>query len=646
MTRTLRHASGVRGLFESERFLFGVTTIAAVALFITREGAFDLWWHLKAAQMILREASVPFRDPFSFTAYGRPWVYHSWLSGLVLFLFFRIGGVAALVLLRAVVMGASVMVMWLAARRRKVGAGLASVLAVASCFQLQSRALTRPFIFSFLFFAAFYLVIQQTFLTAQQRLDGHGDTERGEMWFLWGKGGRLLALAPLMLLWANMHAGFLSGMLLIGAFGVGELIGLAAASAGARFTQCLVRGPEGARFRALLVSGLFCAAASLITPYGPGALLYPFRLLSEVRLVRVVLEWQRTPWRADFLAFWMLLALSVLVLLRSVRTAARNGMLRDRVALYVSDVLMTGGFGLLAARSVRHVSWFLLVVAPVIGYHLRCGRRTAPSQEPGRVPGRLFYGYVACAFAAVLVFRHVGGVGEFGLGIEKKVLPVAACDYMEEKAVRGRFYNTYEWGGYLVMRFWPEQRVFIDGRCLVYGDEIIRQAMEVANGKEGWREILDRWGVNGLLLRYRKKGASQFFGSGEWHCVYWDDVAIVALREPLPERIQTFRLTNPAVFDDTLESAPIDSIVAELNRVMAMKGDSWTAFTFYARAMLRVWEERGDVEALKEALRAAEKATRIEGGRPETWRVLAECYRRNGSDQEADRALRKARSLE
>ena len=44
--------------------------------------------------------------------------------------------------------------------------------------------------------------------------------------------------------------------------------------------------------------------------------------------------------------------------------------------------------------------------------------------------------------------------------------PAGAADFLLAHHVAGPIFNTYEYGGYLIWRLWPEQRVFIDGRSL------------------------------------------------------------------------------------------------------------------------------------------------------------------------------------
>jgi len=653
-------ASRLRKIIQSDRAVFALTSLVVFLLFVSKLGAYDLWWHLRAGEQILRQGAVPRSDPFSFTAQGQPWTYHSWLSGVLLFCVYRLGGFAGLILLRALLIAASLMLAWEAARRRGVPAALASVLVLACAYQMRPRALTRPYLFSFVLFMAFYLIIQH----ALQRGDGEcepepeasGESPRPfleEHRLLWGRHGRLLLLPALTVLWANLHAGFISGLLILGAFGAGEMVGLALERDWRGYLHALLREPKGARFRALLVAGALCLAASLATPYGPGTLLYPFKLLFGVRLVKEIQEWQRIPLSTDYAIFWTILALCVVALVRSVHGAAKRDELRGRSADFATDVLLAGGFGALAVSAVRNVSWFVLLAPAVLGHHVaRVGASARPDRScRDRAPAGRLYLYIFCVLAALLVVRHVTNREVFGFGVMRDRFPVQACDWLEEKGIGGRFYNTYEWGGYLIWRFWPVQKVFVDGRSLLYGDRIIESTLRVADGKEGWQSILERWRIEMLIIRYRERDSEHFFQSGNWHCIYWDDVCIVAVSDEklgsLGGTVAPLALSNPAVFEQTVQNSSPQEILAELGRVLEERPGCWTAWTFRARCLLKLAEAEPENEGrlLPDALENAQKAVQINDGAYETWSVLEQCYRRAGRHQDADRAGRKARRL-
>ncbi len=643
----------IRKVVQDRRFLFGLTFLAAALTLLGPLVAYDLWWHLKAGALVLQERAVPTADPFSFTAAGRPWVYHSWLSGVILTLVWRAGDVAGLTLLRALLISGSLMIAWAAATRRGVQPGVASILVLAACVQLKPRALTRPYLFSYVLFALFFLILRPS---ARRTPVANGARAfAAEDSFLWGEGGHLLLLPILTVLWANLHAGFVSGLLLIGAFGAGEMVRLWAGRDRRPYPAMLFREKDGARFRALLVAGVLCLTAAAVTPYGPGTLIYPFRLMREVKLVARIQEWQPIAFSRSFGIFWSCLILGILIMARSLAFCVRGGRLRDAAGELVTDALLIGGFALLALRAVRHMEWFLLLAPSVFGYHLDASRWLGPGGEGARGEAHgqegSFYAWAACLLAVVCAARPFILSGRPSIGPSELALPVKACDFIERKGLSYRVYNSYEWGGYFIWRFWPRNRAFIDGRCLVYGDDIIRQAFDVEGGQTGWDDILDRWGIEMLLVRHRNNELTYLFVDDRWRCVYWDDVAIVGLREDLLAsrggEPAEFPLSNPVLFDADLEHLPAADILAEVETVLQRDPECWTALAYRARCLVKLAEERpGEREALlRAALQSARKAVRLQEGDRDPWRALADAAAAVGDERTAARARRKAEKL-
>ena len=50
-------------------------------------------------------------------------------------------------------------------------------------------------------------------------------------------------------------------------------------------------------------------------------------------------------------------------------------------------------------------------------------------------------------------------------------------------------------GGYLIHQWYPERRVFTDGRMNMYGNAIVDYHLQVANAWPRWAGILDRYGI-------------------------------------------------------------------------------------------------------------------------------------------------------
>ena len=208
----------------------------------------DLFWHLSAARWIVAHGVVPRADPFSFTAFGVPWIDFEWGTQLVWYAVDLLGGLWALWTLKAVLLAAAFWPVDGLLREKKVpGAARAGALGLWLAAMLAQTDLRADLVSAF-FFAALL-----------RRL------ERGRASFLFGFG--------LFVLWANLHAGFVLG------FGLYALAALAA-----RLER---RAPPPG----LAAEAVGAALGSMVNPYGAGLYGVLFSHASEPAVLSVM-EWQ------------------------------------------------------------------------------------------------------------------------------------------------------------------------------------------------------------------------------------------------------------------------------------------------------------------------------------------------------------------
>src|SRR5437867_4334228 len=67
----------------------------------------DTGWHIRAGEWILKNGSVPATDIFSFTKAGQPWFAWEWLSEVLMALIHRDFGLAGIVLVSLLLLGAT-----------------------------------------------------------------------------------------------------------------------------------------------------------------------------------------------------------------------------------------------------------------------------------------------------------------------------------------------------------------------------------------------------------------------------------------------------------------------------------------------------------------------------------------------------------
>jgi hypothetical protein len=127
-------------------------------------------------------------------------------------------------------------------------------------------------------------------------------------------------------------------------------------------------------------------------------------------------------------------------------------------------------------------------------------------------------------------------------------IPANAADFLLEHHIKGRIFNTYAQGGYLLWRLWPEQQVFLDGRALNEGVAADIQRIEMnaaadAGGKSS-EQLLKDYGIDVIVMdsfdpvagnAYYLPAALADPSQKEWKLVYQDIHDVIYMRNPPPD---------------------------------------------------------------------------------------------------------------
>ena len=153
---------------------------------------FDVWWHLRAARLIVESHAVPQVDVLTYTNAGRPWIDLYWFFQLVLGGLYKLGGASALVFMKAIGGALVVYLAWLS--RRRGGRQWPLLLVwLPALIVVSGRLCERPELFSLIYLAGYFAVLANA-----------------------SEKPRLLWLLPLVqVLWVNSHGFFVLGPIML-----------------------------------------------------------------------------------------------------------------------------------------------------------------------------------------------------------------------------------------------------------------------------------------------------------------------------------------------------------------------------------------------------------------------------------------------
>ena len=440
----------------------------------------DFWWHLRLGEDIL-DSGIPRSDTYSWTMRGEPFVAHEWLSEALIAAIQRTMGYwGNIVVFDAVAIGA-LAIMYALSLRLGVASRTASLLSLVAVGAMLPFVTVRPQAFTWLLFAAFVWLLSQ-------RPDRRN----------------LILMPALMALWANLHLGFLYGLVAVGLFVVASAVDR-------------LRGrPADLQYAGLLLG--LCTVASFANPHGPAILVYPLTYADDREALSMISEW-KSPLTLSLTLFpYFLVSLGLIATL--LRTWNRSSF---HAALVI--VFMLFSFG--AARNVPFVA---LLLVPVVGASLI--PKVASPHKATMMRARTalpLLAAVAVVTLLVAVSMSDGGFSRIG-GPDESDYPHGGAAYAQENLQDARMYNHYTWGGYLLHAA-PDVPVFIDGRSDFYGGDFIEDWATIARLEPGWQELIDSYGIDAVFVNRGSKLARELRQNSAWEEVFTGDTeAIFVLR--------------------------------------------------------------------------------------------------------------------
>jgi hypothetical protein len=440
-----------------------VAIALAAALMPTQN---DTFWQLRAGREMWRSREVLLHDTFSHTVYGAAWPNHEWLSQVILYAVYAIGGLPLVTLTAAAAVVCSWWIVW----RLTPGSARTRFVAIAAVVAFACGTWSpRPQVFSLLLLATTLALLR---------------TRR----YGW--------LPPLFLLWANLHGGV--------ALGAWLLIAALAAST--------LESPRSTP--RLLAACVGCALAACVTPLGWRYWIEIADSLGRIKHLGID-EWA-PPGIADsaLIGFWAMLAAFAALLCARGRALWSDDDARQRGHLTL--VALALALVPAALGAVRNVPPFLMAAVPAVVVLMRTTARTAalPHAAVERPLLNLAIATTAVVAATITV---VAAYAVPAVRLGWRPLPAESLAKLAE--CRGNLYNRYDEGGFLIW-FAPDRKVFLDGRQDPYPTSLIADQIR-AESTGDVASLLNRYDIRCAYMPTTALVTSRLLEDG-WIRLYRD----------------------------------------------------------------------------------------------------------------------------
>ncbi|MBZ5537175.1 MAG: hypothetical protein LAO31_14565 [Acidobacteriia bacterium] len=481
----------------------------------------DPGWHIRAGQHMLETHSIPHHDIFSFTMPHAWWVTYEWGTEVIFAALHNRFGLNGVVLFMVLVLAATYTLLYKLLRREGFPFTLSFPLLLFVILGSNFHWVARPHIVSYLFVVPCYYLLDRFTL---------GTIPVKRMW----------VLPLLMVFWVNLHAGFIAGVTLVLTFFFSAAL------------EYLFATPERRpvlRLKVLETGGVAftTVAASLLNPNGYKLYTYLYEYFKTVHKLNLFNE-QFSP-SFQWLIFHPFLAAVI---------APTLLLLYSRYRLRLEEALTLVVWIALGLISLRNIPVMLLICAPIYARLLRglgepLREWTSPAPQLKRGLERFFRRIelvvslerdfkrhllsVAVLLGLCWIVAHQGYLGRERVMdfryLKERGFPVDAIQYLKSHMPPGHVFNDSVTGGFLIYNFYPNIKVFIDGRLDMYGEEFARQFLkligqpEVGEGKDNWKKLFHQYQIQWVMIRPDAPLRHVVDADPDWERRYLDEECVI-----------------------------------------------------------------------------------------------------------------------
>ena len=431
-------------------FLISFASVYYIANAPLLLGHYDLGWHLAAGDLIRDQGHIPFGDPWSFTAGDRQWYNLSWLWDAIASVVFQYANFSGLVFF--VIACGAFIVGYLTSLCLSRGAST-----IAVCISVLSSCLLYP---AFAAYPNIYLAVSPNISTMLFSVIFYGECLKRTRWFF---------LPVMMVLWANLHGGFLLGFLIVGVF------------CGAALLK-----RDWGNFRIYSFVGVGCFIATFINPLGWHIYEGLTTVLGHFSQAYVT-EW--LPYSENIVMPGSLPGIAYILIFIALELFCRG-------SCPIESRLLSWLLLFLGLYQFRYMSFFFLFSTVPLALDL--DRLLRDRLDNSRVQNSLLAAGIVAACAVPLTYLRL----DPALGLPQ-MLSEPDVLYLQTHFPQARILNHWNYGGILIFRTRGAIPVFVDGRAATaYPDAVLRDYFKLAEleiDETAWDTVLEKYQIDAVL---------------------------------------------------------------------------------------------------------------------------------------------------
>lgn len=485
------NSSRLTRFFPRLQDIFFIALFAAILLLGSRmlnlDG--DLPRHLLFGKYILENRIVPNTEPFIYPYEGRHYVSHEWLVQVIYYLVYSAVGLKGLVLLAAILLSTAFYVSYsYLVKRFSMRLPVLFLVGWGVAITSLNWAI-RPHLFS-MFLLAIWLVWAD-------------EVRRGEKTSIW-------QFPVLMIVWSNLHGVFIAGVLVLFAFAAGWLADFI-------FDPQHADKAIGKR---LWLALLLSIPASILNPGGAGSWSSILGFVNNQYLMSRMLEANAPDFQLPEMRVLLVFIVFSIFLLAVKRERLSTG-----------QGFLLAGFTAMSLMAFRNIHLYGIVAPFVLAETLTETRdlklihrleATLASVEE-KITGFLWPAATTIMLGILILSSPIAAVL---YRFEAETFPVHAVEWLKSNSQEGHLFNDLNWGGYIELNLYPQQKTFVDSIADVTG-EVTMDYEIILTMSEGWEELLRSYNITWAVIKTDTPLATTLIQEYNWQVLYEDETAVI-----------------------------------------------------------------------------------------------------------------------
>lgn len=454
----------------------------------------DIGRHIKLGEIISQTKSVPHINLLSYTAANFPFINHHWLSEVVFYGLYRLGGFGDVMVAKIIVLVATYLILfWIVKNKLNIITILSFLMSLAL---ISMRTDPRPEIFSYLIFAVFLLVIYRV------------RENRASINLLW-------LLPPLELLWVNLHIYFILGFAVYGAFLI------------ERWTLKKLGKRE-------IILGIILALVTLVNPNGLHGALSPLTIFSnygvpiaENQPMLAIVKYYHA-WLFPYNIFLISAAAMILGFVRQI----------PKIKYYLFELILFVFLVVSSLKMVRNIGTYAIFSLPamaVLFWDLKIIQKFPTFNKIILGGLMVFMTFFLNSIRTNAFYENIGWPSRFGLFVPQFMQQ--AMDFFRNNNLLGPIFNDLGTGSYIEWKLYPEQKAFSDDRPEAYPASFWHDIyFPMQNEHEFWRQKSAEFGIRSVIFSHTAPSPSEqkfildMLKDPDWPLVFVNDGVVIFVK--------------------------------------------------------------------------------------------------------------------